>query len=360
MAKKTYVVKDKDNLASLSKALGVSIRELQQANGIRNLTPGQTLVVPSSRNPDIQKTKKQAGIYTTGEDERKTVTVDGQQIRLGPNSTLDTRKPRNSRFGQFIDMLMGRGQPEPSGTTSIRGAVPNPYKGASPTKYGGIGATGTVGGYIPTTYPANSRFNPVTPQVDPFSPLQNYLRQNALGLTQNMYPVNSRFNPVNTAQQTGIDPFSPQQNLLRQQALGLIPTTPNLSSQQQLMRQRGYQPPTANNAWNARNNIPTSAPFLTAANLANPTYGNASPAPTSNYGNYAAGNKSYSGQAKTAQESYQQGNRNVKTRWWINRGGDNEAEIAARAAAEYAAAQQAAMEAIKLNTGTKQKATWRV
>lgn len=108
MAKRTYVVKAGDNLATLADKLGVTIQELQQTNGIHNLTPGQTLKVPQGLN-----TQSSAGGYSvsTGDNERKTINYNGTTIRLGPNSTFAPKnEPNKNAFSQFMDVITGRSQ----------------------------------------------------------------------------------------------------------------------------------------------------------------------------------------------------------------------------------------------------------
>jgi len=140
---KTYRVKEGDNLRELSKKLKVPIAELQSANGIRNLTPGQTIKIPN--------TKTSAGGYSvsTGEGEHKTINYNGETIRLGPNSTFAPKNESTNAFQNFWNDLTGN--KGPSAESSVRGALPN-GKGvnglASPTAYGGggVNATGQVGG----------------------------------------------------------------------------------------------------------------------------------------------------------------------------------------------------------------------
>jgi len=114
----TYRVKETDNLYSLSKKLGVSITELKQANGIENLTAGQTLRVP------VQRDKGQAGYYQTGENERKTVTINGQEVRIPPNTTVTPNAPPKNKFQQFFDVITGNTRTQPSGqTASVGGSL---------------------------------------------------------------------------------------------------------------------------------------------------------------------------------------------------------------------------------------------
>lgn len=77
------------------------MEEIQSLNGIQNLTPGQTIRVP------VQKEKKQAGYYQTGEGEQLTFTQGGQTIRLGENSSISPNRPEN-KFQQFMQVLTGQ------------------------------------------------------------------------------------------------------------------------------------------------------------------------------------------------------------------------------------------------------------
>lgn len=384
MAKKTYVVKEKDNLASLSKALGVSIRELQQANGIRNLTPGQTLTVP--RN-DVQKTKNQAGIYTTGEGERKTVTVDGQQVRLGPNSSLDTRKPQKNKFQQFIDIITGNASTGPSGTTSVRGSLPSaPSKSfpglASPTQYRNRLGTNTTAGGLSTQFQGflQNFQNVMSGQYSstgytqqamaPSSlsgiPLQsNNAVTSSLVLGTNMPTYyqgpggGGQFSYAPQGQPNSYTPYKPNATY--------GPNFPTPVSTYRAPGQFSYAPQGQPNSYTPYGPIqPRPAPFLTAQMLANPTYNGVQPQgavgpytdPNAWYGRYAEGNKLYSGQAKTQQEAFQQGSIKVGKRSWIGRGKTHGEDNSALLAAQQAA-QQAAMDAINMNPGYVQQTTWR-
>lgn len=348
MAKKTYVVKEKDNLASLSKALGVSIRDLQQANGIRNLTPGQTLTVPRNH---VQKTKNQAGIYTTGEGERKTVTVNGQQIRLAPNSQLDTRTPQKNKFQSFLEtiskspLLQGfydaPGQAQPS---SVRGSAPSKsFPGlASPVQYTGtgLGVNSQMGGY----QQANQQtYFGSYGQGAPFSANQNALRQQALGLTQPVAPqLGGRYAPMAAV---------PQQNMLYQNAQNAFTglsnnanigpmRAPNTFSYAPQGQPNSYTPysnmfPNLNLAPNRSNtgNIFTNQYVTPPAGS-----GLSTPPPAFNQANFQSGaNRGGGGK-----------------RWWIGSGkthGENNGSALA--------AQQAAMQAINMNPGNVQQTTWR-
>ena len=378
---KTYVVKEKDNLASLSKALGVSIPEIQKANGIRNLTPGQTLVVPSSRSNGIGANGNAGGYsVTTGDNERKTINYNGTDIRLGPNSTFAPKNDK-SKFQQFIDVITGNAPSQPSGTTSVRGALPSATKGipglAAPTQYQGLGVNSQMGGY----QQANQQtYFGSYGQGAPFSANQNALRQQALGLN---VPPSQGYQYFGSYGQGA--PFSANQNMLRQQALGLTqaptpqnnPYAPFFNNQQLGMqpnqfsyapqgqpnsytpyqpaapRQFSYAPQGQPNSYTPYGAIqPRPAPFLTAQMLANPTYGN-TVAPQTNYGSYA------NGTAKTAQEAYQQGTNKVGKRWWIGSGKTHGEDNSAALLAAQQAAELAANQAITMNPGNIQQTTWR-
>lgn len=351
MAKKTYVVKEKDNLASLSKALGVSIREIQQANGIRNLTPGQTLTVPASRSNGVGASGNAGGYsVTTGDNERKTINYNGTDIRLGPNSTFAPKNDKN-KFKQFIDIITGNAPSQPGGFNGVRGSLPSTPKSipglASPTQYTGtgLGVNSQIGGY----QQANQQtYFGSYGQGAPFSANQNMLRQQALGI-QPQAPVQlpGRYNPMAAVPQ--------QQNMLQQNAQNVFT---GLSNNANIGPMRApntfsYAPQGQPNSYTPYSR--QGAPFLTSAMMANPTYGNAPTAPKTNYGSYA------NGTAITAQESFQQGNKNVGKRWWIgrNRQDDGGAAAAAAALAAQQAAELAANQAITMNPGSVQQATLR-
>jgi len=74
------------------------------------------------------KAKAQAGIYTTGDNERKVVKTSKGDIRMGPNSRLDTNvRPApaptiKSRAVEIWKALTGKTKPTPpSNVAGVRG-----------------------------------------------------------------------------------------------------------------------------------------------------------------------------------------------------------------------------------------------
>jgi hypothetical protein len=352
MAKRTYRVKEGDNLADLSRKLKVPIAELQSANGIHNLTPGQTIRIP--------QTKGQA--WATGENERKTTTVNGQQIRLGPNSNVAPRT--GNAFQDFWKTITG--DSPTSGESSVRGSLPSKVNGlASPTQYRGLGATGQAGGLTYQTGPneyktvnvngrqirlgPNSTYTPTNNSGGGYFPggessVRGSVNKGINGMFSPILPglgVNSQIGGITTANQM-IGNFA-QQGYGYLQNQGMVPPVPQFPAIQPTPRypvstyraptpgQFSYAPQGQANSYTPYSpqqrqgvgemftqggyqNPPQPAPFLTAQNLANPTYGNTPPAPQTNYGSYA------NGTPKTAQEAFQQGTLKVGKRWWIGRG----------------------------------------
>ncbi len=362
MAKK-YVVKADDNLASLSRKLGVPIDEIQSYNGIRNLTPGQTIRVP------IQREKKQAGYYQTGEGEQLTFSQGGQKIRLGENSSIAPHGSTN-KFQQFVKIITGQAAND---STSYTAAV-NGDQVSDIQRQNLLNTPKTIttgeGQYQTVTGPngeqirigPNSTYTPT--QTKKPGVLDSALQffQNLSGnwgnsptsqpasiRGSNNKGINGMFSPVQNPIQDqapwtgGAASYAPQgwysyadpsANARLPQPTRPIgseypnPLNPFTSNVNRIMQQ-GYYPIGSEYANPVR---PQAAPFLTSQMLANPTYGNQAMGGTmkdgygnpttqvGNYGNYAPGNKLYSGQAITAQESFQQGNKNIGKRWWIGRG----------------------------------------
>jgi hypothetical protein len=75
--------------------------------------------LPSAPRPTYIKPNMPAGYYQTGPEERKTVMVNGQEIRLGPNSTLMPSQTPANFYDRFMNMFNNRRTP--SGVAGVRG-----------------------------------------------------------------------------------------------------------------------------------------------------------------------------------------------------------------------------------------------
>jgi hypothetical protein len=118
MAQK-YTVKKGDSALTLGKKFAVPPQTILNQNRIKSLTAGQTVRIPTTRK------KGQAGYYSTGEGERKIVTIGGQQIRMGPNSSISPQQTVTP-MQQFINNLMGTGMDTSGAMTA---AAPNSLAG---------------------------------------------------------------------------------------------------------------------------------------------------------------------------------------------------------------------------------------
>jgi len=357
MAKKTYVVKDSDNLASLSKALGISIQEIQKANGIRNLTPGQTIKIPSTGS---------AGQQMSGSGAFNSLSL-AQQRALGvgaPNQNFQESaiapKKSTTRFGEFVNALLGRNGNDAAPYMAAAGGttvgLPGNRTSITGTHGAGFQAASQYNG--PAFAPSGFTNTPVEPRLN--NPLYNTGGGRAIPS-----PAQNRF----IGAQAGAGGFNPATvPFFNNQQLGLPAPQFSYAPQGQsnsytpyppaTPRQFSYSPQGQQLPSYAPINPATylkPAPFLTTANLATPTYGNQQ---QGQYGNYAPGNKLYSGQPKTAQESFQQGNRNIYKRGWIGRGRNGGADDGG---IDYATQQQQEMaNAIRLNPGDVRKMNWRI
>ncbi len=387
---KTYVVKEKDNLASLSKALGVSIREIQQANGIRNLTPGQTLTVPASRSNGVGASGNAGGYsVTTGDNERKTINYNGTDIRLGPNSTFAPKNDKN-KFKQFIDIITGNAPSQPGGFNGVRGSLPSTPKSipglASPTQYRqGLSASTSAGGlstqfqnfmnimsgqYSSTGYtqqamapsslsgiPLQSN-NPVTSSLVLGTNMPSYYQgpgQTGTGLGASSQiggyqRRNDPYAPFFNNQQLGLPPsqfsYAPQG-----QPNSYTPYTVNPKPASQF----SYAPQGQPNSYTPYNNM---FPNLQLA----PNRGNTGNIFTNQYVTPATGAGLGNTQPAFNQANFQSGaNRGGGSkRWWIGRNRQDDGGAAAAAAlAAQQAAELAANQAITMNPGSVQQATWR-
>lgn len=125
-----YIVKKGESALTLGKKFGVPPQAILNQNRINSLTAGQTVRIP--------RKKGQAGYYTTGEGERKIVTINGQQIRMGPNSSISPQQTVTP-MQQFMNSLMGTGSLP---AASMQAAVaPNslagvPVQGLTSQQYG--------------------------------------------------------------------------------------------------------------------------------------------------------------------------------------------------------------------------------
>lgn len=71
----------------------------------------------------VQKTKKQAGYYTTGPNERVTYKTGGTTVRVGPNSTVAPAPKKKSKLEELLDIVKGKKKKSPSnpsGESSVR------------------------------------------------------------------------------------------------------------------------------------------------------------------------------------------------------------------------------------------------
>lgn len=399
----TYKVKKGETFSQVADKLGISEAELRRANkGVQTLSQGQGIRYPQ------QKTKGQA--WVTGENEKKTVTVNGQQIRLGPNSSVQPQGGGNvfqQIWNKFQDnAIQGSGSGSVRGSTNNKGlnALASPVhiervggRNASssgsyqtgegetktvigpngeeirmgqnstytPTRNNNVGiferiqnlfapqeGTGNFGGvrgstnnkgingmaspvpagYVPPPTPTSGILGTQTWQGRPnnmpvwaggafsYAPRGNYSHQAYTPMTPNR-PIGSEYpNPIN--------PFTAQSHRILQQGYYPIGSEyPNPITQQQM------------------NNPPQNggAPFMTSMQMLNgmmnfqqkppaQTFKTGSGQNTSQpgrFGNYAAGNKLYSGKAKTGQEAFQQGTYKPGVRWWIgrNKGGGGGATV---------------------------------
>jgi hypothetical protein len=305
---------------------------------------------------------------------------------MGPNSTYTpSNNSSASPFQQFINAITGNNATTPSGTTSVRGSTtPKTNPGlASPTQYRrGLNTATSAGGtnsvfqnfmnlmngqYASNGYAQQSMApgslsgvplqsnNPVTSSLVLGTNMPSYYQGPGKGINGNPMPVDP-----NTGTRLGVNsrmggyqsrayaPFFNQQQLgLPAQQFSYAPQgqpnsyTPYAPGQP---RQFSYAPQGQQNSPYAQIN-PASytkpAPFLTAANLATPTYGT----PTQ-YGSYA------NGTPKTAQESFQQGNKKVGKRWWIGSGKTHGESVAAPVIPEY--------NPLDFQALNQQQTTWRV
>jgi hypothetical protein len=127
-----YTVKKGDSALTLGKKFAVPPQTILNQNRIKSLTAGQTVRIPTTRK------KGQAGYYSTGEGERKIITIGGQQIRMGPNSSISPQQTVTP-MQQFINNLMGTGSLP---AASMQAAVaPNslagvPIQGLTSQQYG--------------------------------------------------------------------------------------------------------------------------------------------------------------------------------------------------------------------------------
>lgn len=81
----------------------------------------------------VNKTKAQAGYYQTGDNERRDdITINGNQVRMGPNSTITPAQPQEqSAYQNFLDIMQGRTGNQGENFGGVRGAIPGqPGKGA--------------------------------------------------------------------------------------------------------------------------------------------------------------------------------------------------------------------------------------
>src|SRR5688572_23547588 len=87
MATKYHKITGNESIGGIAGMYGVTPQTFLKANpGVTRLVPGASLRVPSIG-------KGQAGYYQTGAGERKTVSIGGEQIRMGPNTTITPNRP---------------------------------------------------------------------------------------------------------------------------------------------------------------------------------------------------------------------------------------------------------------------------
>ena len=271
---------------------------------LRNFIPTATNEGAGTRNPNNRPVgynpgtaaggtspytaKGQAGYYSTGPNERKVVTINGQQVRMGPNSTVS---PAQQQQAPWWWPFQQNNSSAGGNLAGVRGAVPNsgPFKGAMPVQNKIL--QGQVFGGVSDPN-AQQAF---TPQPDRFSYAPN---------GYNSYTPYARSQP---------NPYlAPASNAHMQP----IAPAPFMTQSQHLM--------------GSSNPMYTGAPFMTSMQALNGIAKfNATPqAPQiqSNFGNYANGN------ARTGQEAFQQGAYRPGKRWWIRSGGGEDPYAGAVAA----------------------------
>lgn len=293
MAKKTYVVKPGDNLLKLSEEFNVPVEELQSANGINSLTPGQTIRVP------VQKSKGQAWVNDT--EENKTITRGGENVRLPSNSYL-APKQDDGFLNQLNNFLFPQ---DTSGNFGgVRGAVPESTGGGgkqaslSANALGGIGGVGSSVGAVTNPWDQSGSvptFAPAPPTTIPQGGMsgdkQGFVPAPAGQFSYAPQGYNS-YTPYSIPpppSSTFVQPaYTVASGVNKDPRTGVSPNAIAMNN----ARYYGFLPPIT-----AAPAAPTQQPGM--------------------YGNYAEGNKLYSGQAKTQQEAFQQGDINVSKRGWI-------------------------------------------
>lgn len=266
-----YRVKTTDDLLSLSKKFQTTPSAILNQNGIKSLTAGQTLRLP--------KVKKLAGYWQTGDNERKTVNVGGQDIRLGPNTTLNTQQaPRMNPFLQWLDILQGGTggvQQSPSGTTSIRGNAPSNSKAP--------GLASPAQNMLPpspfTSAGSQARMNEAyVPNANPFGTQQPFQFPTQTGMqppfgasTQPQYRQPSYGGSYNPTVTPSVPAFSSAGSQTRMNE-GMAP--PVISTGYQDYGQRINQGVTPTNALPTVPNVPVITPSSRAAGQAQFLSGN--------------------------------------------------------------------------------------
>lgn len=399
----TYKVKKGETFSQIAQKLEITEAELRQMNrGVQTLSQGQGIRYP-------QKTKGQA--WVTGENERKTVTVNGQEIRLGPNSSVQPQGGGNifqQIWSKFQDNALQSG-----GASSVRGSTNN--KGlnalASPVNIEGVGGrnASSSGSYQTGEGETKTVIGPNGEEIrmgqnSTYTPTRN----NNVGLferIQNLFApqeggnfggvrgsinnkgINGLASPVRGPGGQGPTPpgflgsqtwggrtgsmplwaggafsYAPQGNYSHQSYAPSVPNRPigseypnpinPFTAQSHRILQQGYYPIGSEYpnpiTQQQMSNPPQNggAPFMTTMQMLNgmmnfqqkppaPTFKTGSGQTTSQpgrFGNYAAGNKLYSGKAKTGQEAFQQGTYKPGVRWWIgrNKGGGGGGSVGVR------------------------------